>query len=177
VAAVALALIAVAAGAAVVLTKKKPAPAIPPPVAAQLPVHKPAPPPAPPKVVEFTMAIDTVPAGAEVMNGAEVLGVTPFDLVLPSSATPVELTLKKKGFRDQTLKVTPDKNHHYLADLLPASRTKPAAAKPAAAKPASRPSRAGEPGAVAAPPKPSAAEPAAPKAAGKLRDLKDPFGN
>jgi serine/threonine-protein kinase len=174
IAAVALALVAVAGAAAVLLNKKKPE--APPPVAAKVtpPVEPPAapPPPVEAKPTQFTMAIDTVPAGAEVMNGAEVLGVTPFDLVLPVSTTPVELTLKKKGFRDQSLKVTPDKNHHYLADLLPASRAKPAPAKPAAAKPA-RP----EAPAAATPAKPAAPEPAAPKAAGKLRDLKDPFAN
>jgi hypothetical protein len=146
------------------------------PLAAPVQTTKPAAPPEPAPVVQFTMAIDTVPAGAEVMNGAEVLGVTPFDLVLPSSATPVELTLKKKGFRDQTLKVTPDKNHHYLADLLPAGRVKPAGGGKSAG--GGKPARAAEPAApAAASSKPPAAEPASPKAAGKLRDLKDPFAN
>jgi serine/threonine-protein kinase len=159
--------------AAVVLTRKAPPPVVPAPlVVAPVPVVAPkAEPPRPvepPKPASHTMSINTEPGGVEVFRGAERLGVTPCDISLPASETPVELTLKKKGYKDQQLRVLPDRDHDFVADLLAApthhGATKPARpSAPAVAKPAE--------------PAPKPAEPAAPKPAGKLRDLKDPFAN
>jgi serine/threonine-protein kinase len=171
VAALVVALALVGGGAAVLLTRRPasptttaPAPVATPAVATVAPPPKPAEPSKPSK---FTMSISTQPSGAEVFNGVEILGTTPCDIELDASTTPVELTLKKKGYRDQPLKVIPDRNHDFLADLLPAAKAH-APARPAHA--ASAP--------VVAPPPPSKpAEPAPSKPAGKLRDLKDPFAN
>ena len=54
--------------------------------------------------------------------GPERLGLTPFNVKLPAGTQVVELTLKKKGFKDQVLKVTPDKDHDYVFDMV-AART------------------------------------------------------
>jgi hypothetical protein len=156
---------------------KKPAEPKPPVVAAVTPtppVEAAKPPVEAPKPVEparptqFTMAISTQPAGADVFNGAERLGVTPCNVVLPAGTGAVELMLKKKGFKDQPLKVVPDRDHDFLADLSPAARPH-APAKPTVKSTAP----------VAATPTPAAkaADSPAPKPAGKLRDLKDPFAN
>jgi serine/threonine-protein kinase len=157
--------------AAVVLTHKKPEPPKPV-VTAPVEAPKPAPvvaakPVEPPKPSSYTMSINTQPSGAEVFNGAERLGVTPCNVALPASEKVVELTLKKRGYKDQTLKIVPDKDHDYLADLMSAARPHAASAK---APKSSAPTAAAP---VAAP----AAKPEAPKPAGKLRDLKDPFAN
>jgi eukaryotic-like serine/threonine-protein kinase len=159
-----------AGGAAVVLTQKKPEPPKPvvtAPVVAPKPVVAETKPTAPAKPTHYTMSINTQPPGAEVFNGAERLCVTPCNVPLPASETPVELMLKKKGYKEQTLKIVPDKDHDYLADLMSASKPhSPSAARtPKSTAPAATP-------AVTPAPKPEAAKPA-----GKLRDLKDPFAN
>jgi hypothetical protein len=161
-------------GAAVVLSQKKPVeppkPVVPVVATPPKPVEPPPKPVAPPKPTQFTMSISTQPAGAEVFNGAERLGTTPCNVTLAASETPVELMLKKKGYRDQPLKVVPDRDHDFVADLM-------AAAKPTHA-PAKTPKSTAP---VATTPTPPVTKPEAPKEtpkpAGKLRDLKDPFAN
>ncbi|HEX9104301.1 MAG TPA: PEGA domain-containing protein, partial [Polyangia bacterium] len=169
------ALLLAGGGAAVVMTQNKPAPPKTPVVSAPVvEAPKPAPPAEAPKPVvpakpsQFTMSINTQPAGAEVFNGVERLGTTPCNVVLPASETPVELMLKKKGFKEQALKLVPDKDHDFLVDLM-------SAARPHAAP--SRPSKGPAPTVAAPAAKPEAAKPEQPKPAGKLRDLKDPFAN
>ncbi len=156
--------------AAVLLTRAKPVPPKPAVTApAVLPKPKPvvaARPVEPAKPTHFTMSINTRPVGAEVFEGAERLGVTPCNVVLAASEQTVELQLKKKGWRDETLKIVPDKDHDFLADLQPASRPH---------APSTRAAKSTAP-VVAAPPT-LAPKPEAPKPAGKLRDLKDPFAN
>jgi hypothetical protein len=155
----------------VVLSQKKPAPVTPP--AATVEAVKPAVKDEPPKVVEppkptqFTQAINTNPAGAEVFRGPERLGLTPFNVVLPAGSTVVEITLKKKGFKDQVLKVTPDKDHDYVFDMV-AQKTHTASPRPAVKSTAP---------ATATPTPATKPEAGTPKPAGKLRDLKDPFAN
>ena len=163
-------LLAGGGAAAVVLTQKKPEP--PAPVVQQVeppkPVVAPPPPPVEPaKPTKYTMSINTQPAGAEVFHGAERLGTTPCNVVLPASETEVELALKKKGYKEQTLKVVPDKDHDFLVDLMSAARPHAPAAKPSrSSAPVASPTAA-----------PAAPKPEQPKPAGKLRDLKDPFAN
>ncbi|MDB4968741.1 MAG: hypothetical protein JWN44_4430 [Myxococcales bacterium] len=167
----AAALLLAGGGAAVVLTQKKPpvvtAPVATAPIEPAKPVE-PVKPVEPAKPTEFTQAINTNPAGAEVFRGPERLGLTPFNVVLPVGPTVVELTLKKKGFKDQILKVTADKDHDYVFDMVPA-KTHTASPHPSVKSTAP----------AAARPEPAApkGEPATPKPAGKLRDLKDPFAN
>jgi serine/threonine-protein kinase len=169
------ALLLIAGTAVVMVSGKKPQ--LPPPVVkpavAVAPVVAPPPPPAakePARPTSFTASISTNPSGAEIFSGAERLGVTPFNVVLPASDTPVELTLKKKGYKDALLKVVPNRDHDFVNDLVAAAHghatsPRPARPEPAAVKPAAKPE----------PAKP--AEAPAPKPAGKLRDLKDPFAN
>jgi len=166
-----VAVLVAGAAAAVVLTQKKPPPPKPAPVVVAKPVDKPVEPPKPvepAKPTQFTMSINTQPAGADVFNGAERLGVTPCNVVLPASETPVELMLKKKGYREQPLRVVPDKDHDFVADLMPATRPSHASGKT---------TRSTAP--VSAPPvaTPKETPKESPKPAGKLRDLKDPFAN
>ena len=160
------------AGAAVVLTRK---PVEPPKPIVQVTTPKPvvAPPVEkkpvePPKPTQFTTSINTQPSGAEVFNGAERLGVTPCNVVLPASEKPVELTLKKKGYKEQTLHVVPDRDHDFVADLMSAGKPheRPVGKTPKSSAPT-----------VAAPVAAPEKKPEAPKPAGKLRDLKDPFAN
>jgi serine/threonine-protein kinase len=179
----AVAALLVAAGAGALVWSHQHKPPAPRPVVTAPVVVAPPPPPhpvapaelSPAKPTQYTMSIATQPAGADVFNGAERLGVTPCKVVLAASQTAVELELKKKGWKEQTLKIVPDKDHDYLADLTPAQHTHtssaqkgqgtgPKGTRPSALKPAV--------GATTPPAKPDA-----PKAAGKLRDLKDPFAN
>jgi serine/threonine-protein kinase len=168
-----VALLLAGGAAAVVLSQKKPEPPKPAPIVEQKPVAtKPVEPPKPvepAKPTHYTMSISTQPAGAEVFNGAERLGTTPCNVVLPASETPVELMIRKHGWREQPLKIIPDKDHDFVADLMPAAKTShPSGKAPKSSAPT-----------ATAPTAPKADTPAkdAPKPAGKLRDLKDPFAN
>ena len=98
----------------------------------------------PAKPSRYTMSINTQPAGAEVFNGSERLGVTPCNVPLPASETPVDLMLKKKGFKEQTLKIVPDKDHDY--------RRRPHAARPSAHAPAAKTTKSTAPTPAATPP-------------------------
>jgi serine/threonine-protein kinase len=167
----------VAGGAAVVVLSQKKPVELPKPAPIETPkpiakVEQPKP-VVPPKPTQFTMAINTQPAGAEVFNGNERLGVTPCNVVLAASEKPVELMLKKKGWRDQPLKIVPDRDHDFVADLMPASKPShgPSAKGPKSTAPTAKPE------APTAKPEAPTAKPESPKPAGKLRDLKDPFAN
>ena len=130
-----LALLLAGGGAALVLTQKKPEPPRPAPTAPVVaaPSRRPPRPVEPPKPTSYTMSINTQPAGAEVFNGAERLGTTPCNVVLPASESSVDLMLKKKGFKEQTLKVVPDKDHDFLVDLMGVTKPHAAPAHPAKA--------------------------------------------
>jgi serine/threonine-protein kinase len=162
-----LGLVIAGGGAAVVLSKKpeppKPIVQLEPPKPVVAPVEKK--PVEPPRPTKYTMSINTQPAGAEVFSGAERMGVTPCNVVLPASDKAVELTLKKKGYKDQSLKIVADRDHDYLADLM------------AAGKPHATPSKGPKSSAPTPVATPAEKKPEAPKPAGKLRDLKDPFAN
>jgi len=153
-----------------VMSQKKPEPPKPvvtAPVVTPPPKPVEAPKPmAPAKPTQYTMSINTQPAGAEVFNGSERLGTTPCNVVLPASETAIDLQLKKRGYKEQTLKIVPDKDHDYLVDLTSAPKAHPSSAHTAkSTAPAATPTTAPAP------------KPEAPRPAGKLRDLKDPFAN
>jgi hypothetical protein len=137
-----------------------PAPTVEPPVA---PPPQPAPTPAAP--AHATITITSSPTGAEVLRGRENVGRTPATVSLAVGSAPIELVLRKHGYKDREVQVTPDKDRAYDVDLVavgkPGGHRAPVA-KPAPAPPAPAPT---------APPHPTA------KPAGKLRDLKDPFAN
>ena len=114
------------------------------------------------------MSINTQPAGADVFNGPERLGVTPCNVVMPDVGEPVELVMKKKGYKDQPLKIVPDKDHDFVSDLTPLAHAAPVIAEAAEVdRSRRRRHRSTAAGRHAETPKP----------AGKLRDLKDPFAN
>ncbi len=169
-----VALVLAGGGAAVVLSQKKqvdpPKPVIvdPKPVVAK-PVDPPKP-VEPPKPTQFTVSINTQPTGADVFNGNERLGVTPCNFFLPASETPVELVLKKHGWKDQPIKIVPDKDHDFVADLMPVAKT---------SHPSGKTPKSSAPTVATTPATPKNDTPAkdTPKPAGKLRDLKDPFAN
>jgi hypothetical protein len=54
-----------------------------------------------------TIHLVSTPEGAEVFRRAERLGTTPFDGTLPRGDTPVTLTVRKSGYKDRTITVTP----------------------------------------------------------------------
>jgi serine/threonine-protein kinase len=160
-------------GAAVVALKKKapePPPVAPPvvekvePKAVQPP--KPVEPTKPAAPVASKIQLESTPSGAEVFSGAEKLGLTPTTLEYPPDTAPFEVSLRKKGYREQKLRVSPDRSRDYVVELAVEQRKeKPASSRPAA-RPAAAPVEAKQPEA-----KPEV------KPAGKLRDLKDPFAN
>jgi serine/threonine-protein kinase len=94
-----------------------PVAALPQPVAAP-PVVAPAP-VQPAQPTEVAITVSSTPEGAEVWNGAERIGVAPVTLRLPRSDSPVKLTLKKAGYRDETLDVTPNKDKELVPALEP----------------------------------------------------------
>jgi hypothetical protein len=109
-------MVAAGLGAAVLWARHAPAPAAvvqvpqPPPVAAATPAPaavEPAPVPvarpAAPAIPTTLVTITSIPSGASVLDPSDrVLGMTPFDLRVPS-AQPLQLTLKHDGYRPATL--------------------------------------------------------------------------
>jgi serine/threonine-protein kinase len=80
------------------------APAHPPPpapIAAKAP--KPAPPLPAPVPKTYAVHVDTRPEGAEIWDGAKLVGTTPAELTLDGDRT---LRLHRDGFRDEPLEVT-----------------------------------------------------------------------
>jgi serine/threonine-protein kinase len=103
----------------------------------------------------------STPPDAEVVNGPERLGRTPLTLTLPRDAAPFDVTVHHGGYRDQRLRLEPDRDREYTVRLLLAPARAPHPAPPAAAAaPAARPT-------TATPPTPPAPDRKTP------RELKD----
>ncbi|HEY3355664.1 MAG TPA: serine/threonine-protein kinase [Polyangia bacterium] len=143
-------------GAAVYLLALRPAgvaPAAPPKVEVAAPpgpgpVVGAAPADAGPRAVELT--IRSRPPGAEVFRGPERLGLTPAKLSLPAGREEVVLSIRKTGFEERTLRLTPDREREFELDLTPVRRTG-GGKRPPAGK--------------------------APEKAPKIPELKDPFSD
>jgi serine/threonine-protein kinase len=120
--------------------------------------------------VRHKMVFQSRPAGAEVMRGAEQVGVTPATIEFDEMPVdkPVTVVVKKKGFKDYTIDVSADKSRTFEFDLQPV-KTGHGKSQPGVRLP-----RINEPPPVTAPP-PVTPPPSTPKPNGKLRDLKDPF--
>ena len=179
----ALAGVVVVGGVAAVIALKKPAEPPPKPVEAPkaaLPVETPKAavpvepkpvavvpqePAQPVKVPDSEIDISSMPSQAEIFRGAERLGVTPAKLTLAPTTQPFEVVIKKKGFKEHKLRISPDRSREYVVEL-------PSAAAAARPHTSSRPLPAPPPPVEKAP---EAKPPTQP--AGKLRDLKDPFAN
>ncbi len=83
-----------------------------------------------PQLVEVRLA--TLPADVEVWLGDRKLGSSAAPLTLPRGSDNVVLSLKKAGFRDESLRLVPDRNQSREVTLAPVSvRREPAAVKPA----------------------------------------------
>jgi len=159
--------IAIASVAAVLALGKKPPPAPPPvakpvvaPVVEAKPVAPPAKPVEPAAPAVSKIQVESTPSGADVFTGAEKLGVTPVTLEYKPDAPPVELSIRKKGWKEGKLKVNPDHSRDYVVELV-VERREHSSSKPPVAKPA--------------PPETKPELKQEVKPAGKLRDLKDPF--
>ncbi len=148
--------------ATVALLKQRPA-APPPPPPPVVVVAPPAPPPEPVKPAppeEITFHIDSEPQGAEVLEGGEVLGVTPLELKRPpgpDGRTSAEVTLRLNGYVEMSVtargsgpvievlqKLTPEKAAVIITPPAPA----PVPVKPAPPPPAKKKTAAVKPGAA-----------------------------
>jgi serine/threonine-protein kinase len=93
---------------------------VPPPVAASAPGQTPA-----PAASDVELQITTVPAGATVYLGAEILGVSPLDIKRARLAEPETLLIRHAGFKDdkrtlaldhdQTLEIVLTQKHDKVA--------------------------------------------------------------
>jgi eukaryotic-like serine/threonine-protein kinase len=124
---------------------------------------------APVVVPPSDISITSTPSEADIFNGPEKLGTTPAKLSFKADTAPFEVTIRKKGFKDQKLRIVPDHSREYVLDLQ-SSRSSSSSSKPTS-KPTSKPA-VGE----TTKPKVEEVKPEV-KPAGKLRDLKDPFAN
>ena len=65
----------------------------------------------------FSVKVSSVPAGATIMLGAKVLGVTPTNIRL-NAFEPATLTIKKDGYAPETQKITPKQNNQTMTATL-----------------------------------------------------------
>ena len=93
-------------------------------------VVAPAPAPAPKKV---RLALKSDPAGAAVLrrDTNERLGITPFDIELAASKTPIELLFKKESFRDKAESFVPEESGQLAVALLANPPVAPTVSAPA----------------------------------------------
>ncbi len=129
----------------------------------------PATPPAAPKMARIL--VRSKPTDADIYRGAEYLGRTMASVNVPFGQDKVDLTLKKRGYKDYPLPVVPNQDRSFQADLVADKKGSSSSAKPSVstAKPTGTTTK---PVAESKPEgKPET------KPTGKLRDLKDPFAN
>jgi serine/threonine-protein kinase len=88
----------------------------PPPVTARSPVPTPA---------TVNVAIDSAPAGAQVLRAGAVLGTTPFRGTLPRRDGAITLVIRLVGYADKRVVVHPD---HAVSERIELVRSKPAPA-------------------------------------------------
>jgi hypothetical protein len=121
-----------------------------------------------PKVVPPSdISITSTPSEADIFSGQEKLGTTPAKLSYKADTAPFDVVIRKKGYKDQKLRIVPDRSREYVLDLQSSRSSSSGSSKPTV-KPSVKP-------AVAETPKVEVKPEVKP--AGKLRDLKDPFAN
>jgi serine/threonine-protein kinase len=123
------------------LARAKPEPPPPPPVVVAAPPAAAPRLPEPVRPPESTISIVSTPPGADVMQGPERLGRTPFANDYAPDTTPFDVTVGRKGFVTQKLHVVPDRDREYVVQLSPVpkpgarKRPPPRLAKPIGAPP------------------------------------------
>jgi serine/threonine-protein kinase len=118
-------------GAAAWLALRPAAPVAAPAVDAGRPAPAPAAAPAhdaAARTVEVT--VRSRPPGADVLRGAERLGQTPAKLSFPAGRDEVVLAIRKAGFEERGLHLTPDRDREFELDLAPVARRGVARPKP-----------------------------------------------
>jgi eukaryotic-like serine/threonine-protein kinase len=107
------------------LTKTQPPTAeveVAPPPVAPSPRVQPLPPPAAATAAaadEVQVHIATEPAGAEVYDGAELVGPSPVEVKRARSSEPVTFTIRRAGFKDEKRTVTLDRDQTLAIALTP----------------------------------------------------------
>jgi serine/threonine-protein kinase len=91
--------------------------------------------PAPPEVV---IHVVSEPPAAEVWFGGDLRGVTPLALTLPRGTQPIEVSLRREGYRAVTEQVTPDIEQRLHVPLVTEAATAAVTATPPK-KPARKP--------------------------------------
>lgn len=66
---------------------------------------------------EVAVHVTSQPPGAEVLAGTRSLGTTPLLHLFPRGDAPVELTLRRAGYRDETRRVVPDQDRTVPVEL------------------------------------------------------------
>jgi hypothetical protein len=107
-------------------------------------------PPAQPKKIRLSVKSD--PPGASVLrrDSNEQLGITPFDIELPTGGTPIELVFKKEAYRDKVESFVPEESGQIAVPLVASAPPEKPAAAPAAPAAEPAPSAEAAPGAKAA---------------------------
>ena len=118
-------------------------------------------PPAPTMNVE--LSITSTPAGADVFLGPERLGVSPLKLKRPRGVTPITLTLRHAGYREESLEVIPNNNKELFPTLEPRREHVATSGHHSS-------HRSSVSGAAAQPPTPTPSPPTR-----RVSDLRDPF--
>jgi serine/threonine-protein kinase len=140
-------------------SKPRPAQAaLSPIVAPKAPVTATAAPAAQPEDVEIVLR--TVPPGAEIFEGAELVGTSPLPLRRPRSESPLGFTIKRAGYLAVSREVVPSKDRDVEVVLVARPHDKVATAR--------RP----------APPTPQASQPPPPRNVSqpkRVSDLRNPF--
>jgi eukaryotic-like serine/threonine-protein kinase len=82
-------------------------------------VHVPAPAPASePEHQKIVISVSSVPDRASVLVADQLQGTTPLELELPKGPRPLELKIRKQGFRDASERVVPDVNQRLRVMLV-----------------------------------------------------------
>jgi serine/threonine protein kinase len=82
----------------------------------------------PPPSTEVRVRVQSTPPGADVVVAGEVKGKTPMQLTLPRGTEPVKVELRLKGWKGDTMMVTPDSDQTLQLKLLVAPVDRPASA-------------------------------------------------
>jgi hypothetical protein len=72
---------------------------------------------------KVAIRIESTPETADVYEGSQRIGTTPYLLTADMGGAPRSFVLKREGYRDRPLSITPDQNRVVTAELERARRT------------------------------------------------------